>query len=434
MTPLKIGMIGLGTVGGGVAKILTQHPDRIERRAQRPIVLQRVAVRDLTKKRDVDLPAEILTDRVQDVIDDPEIDVAVQLIGGTGEAREIMLALLTAGKDVVTANKALLCEHGDELFTRARELGRSIAFEASVAGGIPIIAAFGSALAGNQITSLSGILNGTSNFILTEMADKNQTYEQALRRAQELGYAEADPAMDVDGTDAAQKLVLLSQLAFGVRAAVAEFPCSGIDTLTLEDLKCAAELGYMVKLLAVARLVDNLLEMHVSPTLVRNNLPMADVQGVFNAVKVTGDVVGETWFSGQGAGQLPTASAVLADIVDMAVGRSQLTFPTLDLFGGRTTFRVQPTDKILSKFYLRFNALDRPHVLADITDILGRHEISIASVVQHESPEVESSKNSVVPVFIMTHRATEGQMRAAEAELNQLKSLLSPCIRMRVAE
>ncbi len=427
-------MIGMGTVGGGVARILTAQPERIERRAGRPIVLHRVAVRDLQKPRDVELPGGVVTNRVQDIIDDPEIDVAVQLIGGTEPAREIMLALLEAGKDVVTANKALLCEHGHELFTRARELGRSIAFEAAVAGGIPIISAFGGALAGNQITSLSAILNGTSNFILTEMEDNEESYEQALKRAQELGYAEADPAMDVDGTDAAQKLAILCQLAFGVRTTVSEFPCAGIDTLTLEDLQCAAELGYRVKLLAVARLVGNLLELHVSPTLVRRNLPMADVQGVFNAVKVTGDVVGEAWFSGQGAGQLPTASAVLADIIDMAVGRAQLTFANLDLFGGRTMFRVQPTDQIVSKYYLRFNALDRPHVLADITDILGRHEISIASVVQHESPEVENGHVTSVPVFIMTHRTTEGQMRTAEAELNRLDALHSPCVRMRVAE
>ncbi len=434
MKPLKIGMIGFGTVGGGVAKILLGEAERITRRAGRPIELRRVAVRDLNKARDIDLPPGVLTDRIADIVDDPEIELAVQLMGGTDPAREVMLSLLSAGKDVVTANKALLCEHGAELFAHARELGRSIAFEASVAGGIPIIANVCCALAGNQITSLSAILNGTSNFILTEMADKEESYGDVLRRAQELGYAEADPAMDVDGTDAAQKLVILTLLAFGTAVSLSQFPCTGIDSLELDDLKCADELGYVVKLLAVARLHDGKLELHVSPTLVRKHLPLADVQGAFNAVKVTGDAVGETWFSGQGAGQLPTASAVLADIIDMAVGRAQLTFKTLVLPGEGAEYEVQPIDDIVSKFYLRFNALDRPHVLADITDILGRNGISIASVVQHESPEVQNGKEPPVPVFIMTHRTTEGKMRAAEAELNRLDSLHSPCVRMSVAE
>jgi len=434
MTPLKIGIIGLGTVGGGVAKILTEQSQRITQRAGRPVELRRVVVRDLKKPRAVDLPESLLTDRVQDIIDDPEIELAVQLIGGIEPAREIMLSLLEAGKHVVTANKALLCEHGEQLFARARELGRSIAFEASVAGGIPIISTVCASLTGNQITSLAAILNGTSNFILTEMEEKEESYADALQRAQELGYAEADPAMDVDGTDAAQKLVILTQLAFGVRASVADFPCDGINNLELADLQCAQELGYRVKLLAVARLVEEQLELHVSPTLVRDHLPLADVQGAFNAVKVVGDVVGETWFSGQGAGQMPTASAVLADIIDMAVGRAQLTFRTMDLGGNSKSFKIQPTEKISSKYYLRFNALDRPHVLADITDILGRNDISIASVVQHESAEVENGADVTVPVFIMTHRTTEGHMRAAERELNGLDSLRSPCVRMRIAD
>jgi len=434
MTPLKIGMIGLGTVGGGVAKVLIEHSDRITKRALRPVELRRVAVRDLTKPRSVDLPKGVLTDRIQDIIDDDEIELAVQLMGGVEPAREIMLALLESGKDVVTANKALLCEHGEELFTRARELGRSIAFEAAVAGGIPIIAAIAGSLTGNQVTSISAILNGTCNFILTEMSEKDQPYEDAVRRAQELGYAEADPAMDVDGTDTAQKLGILTQLAFGTRVSPEQFPCTGIDTLQLADLKYAEELGYVVKLLAVARLVENRLELHVSPTLIRQHLPMADVGGVFNAVKIVGSVVGETWFSGQGAGQLPTASAVLADIIDTAVGRAQLTFATLDLTSNDSPYQVQPTDEIVRKFYLRFNALDQPHVLADITDILGRNGISIASVIQHESPENEGDEPDVVPVFIMTHRTTEGRMRAAETELNQLDSLHSPCVRMSVAE
>ena len=268
------------------------------------------------------------------------------------------------------------------------------------------------------------------------------------------GYAEADPTMDVDGTDTAQKLAILTQLAFGTRVTTGEFPCSGIDKLNLADLIYAHELGYAVKLLAVARIVnragllvkqtqdstgdplspDSFLELHVSPTLVHHGLPLAEVQGPFNAVKVTGDVLGEAWFSGPGAGKLATASAVLADVIDMAVGRSRLTFPTLDFWRDSSPFTLQAHDEITSRFYLRFNALDRPHVLADITDILGRHDISIASIIQHESPETSAEAETVVPVVIMTHRTTEGRIRAAEIDFAGLDSVRPPLVRMSVAE
>ena len=263
--PLQVGLIGLGTVGSGVAKLLIEQADRVARRSGREVRLRRVVVRDVNKQRDVDVPSSILTDDVGQVIDDEQVDLAVQLIGGTEPARTIMLDLLAAGKDVVTANKALLCEHGDELFDRARELGRTIGFEAAVAGGVPIIAGLGSSMTANQITSIEAILNGTSNFILTKMLTERRSYQDVLGEAQELGYAEADPSMDVDGTDAAQKLVILTQLAFGTKVGLEEFPRQGIDTLELADLQYADELGYTVKLLAVTRLVDGQLEMHVQP-------------------------------------------------------------------------------------------------------------------------------------------------------------------------
>ncbi|MCH7688368.1 MAG: homoserine dehydrogenase, partial [Planctomycetes bacterium] len=405
MPALKIALIGLGTVGTGVAKILLEHSEQIARRAGRSIEIRRVVVRDLHKAREVDLPEGVLTDDLQSVISDDQIDVAVQLIGGIDPARRIMTELLESGKEVVTANKALLCEHGDELFSLARELGRTISFEAAVAGGIPIVAALGQSLAANQITSLEAILNGTSNFILTQMLTKNRPYQKALRQAQDLGYAEADPTMDVDGTDAAQKLVLLVQLAFGTKVALTEFSRQGIESLELADLKYAEELGYTVKLLAVAKLVDGQLEMHIQPTLVHQDRPLAKVDGAFNMIAVEGDAVGRLWFSGPGAGQMATASAVVADIIDTAVGRAALTFSRLDLWQERTPLRVQPVEEIKNRYYLRFNVEDRPHVFADIADILGRHKISLASIIQHEAPELDegnSSLHPVVAVVVMT--------------------------------
>jgi len=435
-TPLQVALIGLGTVGSGVARLLIEHAGRVALRSGREIQLRRVVVRDLQKKRDIEVPGNILTDDVGQVVADEGVELAIQLIGGIEPARTIMLDLLAAGKDVVTANKALLCEHGDELFDRARELGRTIGFEAAVAGGVPIIAGLGCSMTANQVSSIEAILNGTSNFILTKMLSEHRSYEEVLCEAQELGYAEADPSMDVDGTDAAQKLVILTQLAFGTKVDLAEFPRQGIDTLELADLLYADELGYTVKLLAVTRLVDGQLEMHVQPTLVRHHRPLASVGGAFNMIALEGDAVGKTWYSGPGAGQMPTASAVVADLIDAATGRAALSFPQLDLWRGQRQLSVQPAAEISRRYYLRFNCEDRPHVFSEITDILGRNEISMASVIQHEAPEVDDVDGSTpaVPVVVMTHRTTEGQLRAAEAELDRLQSLRPPRVRMPVAD
>jgi homoserine dehydrogenase len=435
--PVSVAIVGLGTVGTGVARVLSEQPERIARRAGRPIVLRHAVVRDLKKPRGIALPPGLVTDDLSRVVRDSAVKVAVHLVGGIHPAREILLELLAAGKDVVTANKALLCEHGGELFARAQALGRTIAFEAAVAGGIPIIATVGQCLAANQITSIAAILNGTSNYILTQMIREGWSYQEALKRAQELGYAEEDPTLDIDGTDAAQKLVLLAQLAFGVKAPLTAFPRNGIDTLDLSDLRYAAELGYTVKLLAVARLVSGQLEMHVQPTLVRHHTPLAAVHGAFNAIAVAGDVVGETWYSGPGAGQMPTASAVVADLIDTVVGRTRLTFPRLEVWRDPPPYVLQPREKIISRFYLRFNVLDRPHVLADIADILGRNNISIASVIQHEAPESAAGENGAkrtVPLVIMTHRTTTGNLQCAEQELARLTSITPPHIRMPVAD
>lgn len=438
MSPLNVAIVGLGTVGTGVARLILEQPDRMARRAGRPVALKRAVVRDLTKPRDIELPPGVLTEDVQSVIEDRDIQVAIHLVGGLSPAREILLALLQSGKDVVTANKAVLCEHGEEIFACARRHGRTVAFEAAVAGGIPIVAGVGQSMTANQITSIEAILNGTSNFILTEMLEKNCSYQDVLAEAQARGYAEADPTMDVDGTDAAQKLVILTQLAFGTKVPLAAFPRQGIDSLELADLLYAAELGYRVKLLAVTKLTKNRqLEMHVQPTLIRQDRQLARVGGAFNMIALAGDAVGTTWFSGAGAGQMPTASAVVADLIDVAVGRAALTFSRLDIWGEQKPLQVQPAEEISRRYYLRFNVEDRPHVFAEIADILGRHEISLASIIQHEAPEIDESQPSaqpIVPLVVMTHRTTEGKLRAADRELDALGSLRPPRIRMPVAD
>ena len=437
MPPLRVGLIGLGNVGTGVARLLLEHADRIESRAGRAVTLTRVAVRDTTRKRDVAVDPDCLTTDPLAVAQADDVDLVVELMGGLCPARKVVHTALEAGKDVVTANKALLCEHGPELFAAAREHNRCIAFEASVAGGIPIIAALAQSMTANQITAIEAIINGTSNFILTEMFRTRASYDDTVREAQRLGYAEADPAMDVNGTDAAQKLTILAQLAFGTRAVPGQFPVQGIDTIEPTDLVYADELGYAVKLLATARLADGQLEMHVQPTLIRHGRPLAEVDGAFNMIALTGDAVGQTWYAGPGAGQMPTASSVVADIIDVAVGRAALTFQQLDLTGDGPGWPLQPDTETRRRYYLRFNVEDRPHVMADITDILGRNEISLASVIQHEAPEPEGdngSKTAVVPLVIMTHRTTEGQARQALSALGALASVRTPAICMPVSD
>jgi homoserine dehydrogenase len=414
-----------------VARLLLDHGDRTARHAGRTLWLEKAVVRDLKKKRDCELPAGVLSDKVDDVINDPEIQVVAHLVGGLEPARTITLKLLESGKDVVTANKALLAEHGPELFDRARELGRSIAFEAAVAGGIPIIANISQCLSGNQIVSLEGILNGTSNFILTKMHEESTPYAEAVAEAQRLGYAEADPTLDVDGSDAAQKLAILAHLAFGARVDWADIPRTGIDAVDISDVRFAQQMGYRIKLLAVAELDAAGLELYVSPTLVRRGLPLADVNGAYNAIRVVGDAVGPVMFHGLGAGQMPTASAVVADMIDTAVGRTAITFRTLELWSKRKA-RVSPRDyaKSTGRFYLRTDVVDSPGVLAQIADILGHYDISIASVLQQERPE----GSDIVPLVIMTHMTMEGSASKACGAINKLECVRGRTVRMWVRD
>jgi homoserine dehydrogenase len=376
----------------------------------------------------------MLTSDLSKVTGNPEITAVVQLIGGIEPDRTIMLKVLESGKDVITANKALLAQCGQELFDRARQLGRSIAFEAAVAGGVPIIASINECLTANQIQSIHGILNGTSNFILTQMEEQGTSYQDAVAEAQRRGYAEANPAMDVDGSDAAQKLSILAHLAFGARVGWRDIPRTGIDTVDVLDIRYAREFGYTIKLLAVAELVPDGLELHVSPTLVRHGSPLAEVRGAYNAIRVVGDAIGRVFFHGLGAGQMPTASAVTADLISTILGRAAITFRTLNLWASDRQVQFAPRDpaKIPGRFYLRFNVEDRPGVMSEITGVLGRQGISIASVIQHEAEEDDDSPAGSVPLVIMTHTAPEGCMSAAMEQINRLAFVRPGSVRMRV--
>jgi homoserine dehydrogenase len=408
--PVRIGVVGMGTVGSGVVRLLVESADHIERHAGRRIVVEKAVVKDPAKARDVQVPGGRISGDFRDISRDPSISVAALLVGGLEPARTIMLDLLEHGKDVVTANKALLAEHGPELFELARRKGRSIAFEAAVAGGIPIVAAIGECLAANRIESIRGILNGTSNFILTRMEEDGADYADVLALAQQKGFAEADPSMDVDGTDATQKLAILAHLAFGVWVPWAEIPRMGIEGIDLDLLTYAAELGYRIRLIAVASRSDGRLAMRVAPALVKIGTPLAETRGAYNAVSIVGDAVGRMFFHGLGAGQMPTASAVVADIIDTVVGRAAITFRTTGVLDADSPAAKIGGVDAPDRHFLRIRVKDRPGVLARITGILGDHGISIASVIQHDA---SSASDAVVPLVIMTHACGSSAIQRA---------------------
>ena len=434
MEDVAVGLLGIGTVGSGVVRLLHEQGDRIARRAGKRLILKSAAVRDLSKSRNAPLQDTRVTTDPRRIIDDPEISVVIETMGGNDPALGLILDALASGKDVVTANKALLAEHGPLVFAQARKYGRAVAFEASVGGGIPIVHALGVSLAANQIQSLSAIVNGTCNFILTSMTRDGLPYETALRQAQELGYAEADPTMDVDGTDTAHKLAILAQLAFGASVTIDQIPRSGIDTLQLADIKYAAELGYTLKLLALARLSEAGLELRVAPALVKQGTPLADVRGPYNAIRVVGDAVGDTLFYGRGAGMMPTASAIVGDLIDVVIGRAGLTARALNLWLESAAPPVlAPPAAVRNRHYLRFTIADRPGVIARIAKVLGDHAISIASVIQHD-PGDDAAPDGPVPLVIMTHSAAESAMIAALDEIDRLDIVRVPSVCMRVEE
>jgi homoserine dehydrogenase len=430
MNEIKIALLGLGTVGCGVVRVLQSHGAEMSERAGCRLTLGRVADADLTRPRDgVDLSTLPLTSDANQAIDDPAVQIVIELIGGLEPARTFILRALQAGKHVVTANKALLAHHGPELFEEARRNRVMLGFEAAVAGGIPLIRAVKDGLPANRILSVFGIVNGTCNYILSKMTDEGRDFAEVLKEAQAHGYAEADPTLDIEGLDSAHKLQILATLAFRTTVDLKDIYTEGITAVTQQDVVNATELGYRIKLLAIAKASEGTLETRVNPTLIPAASPLAAVSGVFNAVFITGDNVGNLMFYGRGAGQLPTASAVWSDTLEIA-RRVAHGIPAMDTdlpSIGRSPLRLRPVDEIRTAYYLRVMAMDRPGVLAQVAGILGRHDISLASVLQKERARTEA-----VPVVMMTHEARERDMRAALAAIDKLPVVAARTTMIRV--
>jgi homoserine dehydrogenase len=432
MSIIKVAILGFGTIGTGVADILLNRREHIRKVTGHDILLTCICDKNIFLKRDIDIPDGILTDDMESVFNDSEIKVVIELIGGVEPARTLVLRLLSCGKHVVTANKALLAQHGAELFNAARQHGCTIAFEASVCGGIPILSSLATSLQANTILSINAIVNGTSNFILSQMEDGVISYSNAVKEAQRLGYAESNPAMDVDGTDAVQKLTILAQLGFGAVVDWTNVSRTGIESVDAIDFKFAKDLGYRIKLLAVAERSEEGLELHVAPTLVKLDNPLARVQDAFNAIRVDGDYVGTVFFQGLGAGRKPTASAVVGDVIDTVLGRTKITFDAINLWNkDKEVIPIKRTDNFYGKSYLRFDAEDRPGVMRDFAAVFGKKNISIASMIQHEINEQNSNKQKAA-IILITHEAREGDLLEAIKELEKIPSIQSKIIRMRV--
>jgi homoserine dehydrogenase len=434
LNSVKVGVLGLGTVGAGTVKLLARNSDEITRRAGRAISIVHAAMRHLERPRACSTEGIRLTDDPFEVVDDPELEVIVELIGGEEPARELVLRAIDSGKHVVTANKALIAKHGNEIFEHARAKGVTVAFEAAVAGGIPIIKAIREGLTGNRIEWLAGIINGTANFILTEMFYEQRDFAEVLAEAQRLGYAEADPTFDIEGVDAAHKLTILASIAFGIPLQFDKVHIEGISHITRADVEYAEELGYRIKHLGICRHhgSGNGIVLRVHPTLLQNRQLLANVNGVMNAVMVHGDAVGSTLYYGPGAGAAPTASAVVADLVDVVREfnvEPESRVPYLAFQSHALSDElVLGMDEVETAYYLRMQVLDVPGVLADVTRILGNHRISIEAILQkHSEPESEQ-----VPVILMTHRVKESQMNHAIAEIEALPTVQGRLTRIRV--
>lgn len=432
MNAVKVGLLGLGTVGVGTVNVLARNASEIERRAGRGIVVSGASVRDPARPRPLLTRPPQLTANAEELVDDPEIAIIVELIGGTGPALELVRRAIDNGKHVVTANKALIALHGNEIFDAAQRAGVMVAFEAAVGGGIPLIKAIREGLSGNQIERISGIINGTANFVLTHMRDAGKRFEDVLADAQRLGYAEADPSFDVEGIDAAHKLTILASIAFGIPLQYDKVYTEGISNITLEDINYASEFGYRIKHLGLARRTVKGIELRVHPTFVPERQLLAKVDGVMNAVLIDADAVGPTLFHGAGAGAEPTASAVVADIIDVV--RTLTADP-----GNRVPhLAFQPDalaelpvlgiEEVETAYYLRMKAVDRPGVLAEVASILGSAGISIEAINQRE-PEPEATH---VPVILLTHRVAEQQMNGALSRIEALDTIAGKVTRIRL--
>lgn len=432
MKPIKVGVLGLGTVGGGTVNVLKRNAEEIARRAGREIVVSRASARNLGLRRICDTNGIALTADPFEIVNDPEIDIVVELIGGYDLARQLVMTALANGKHVVTANKALIALHGNEIFAEASKKGVMVMFEAAVAGGIPIIKAIREGLAGNRINWLAGIINGTGNFILTEMRDKGRDFDDVLKEAQALGYAEADPTFDVEGIDAGHKLTILASIAFGIPLQFDKVFTEGITQITRADVEYAEALGYRIKHLGIARKSEHGIELRVHPTLIPKRRLIANVDGVMNAVLVCGDAVGPTLYYGAGAGAEPTASAVVADLVDVARAMTsdpENRVPHLAFQANAIVDTpILPPDNIKTAYYLRLTADDKPGVLADVTRILAAHHISIEALIQKEPPSGDTS----VPIIMLTQLTLEKEMNAAIADIEALATVSGKVARIRL--
>ncbi len=432
MKPMKVGLLGLGIVGGGTLTVLRRNAAEITRRAGREIVVTMAAVRDLEKARKYAAPDMLLTDNPFAIIDNPDIDIVVEMMGGVTLAKELILMAIARGKHVVTANKALIANHGTEIFAAAQQHGVMVAFEAAVGGGIPIIKAIREGLTANRIEWIAGIINGTTNFILTEMRDKGADFADALRAAQDLGYAEADPTFDIEGIDAAHKLTILSAIAFGIPVQFDRAYIEGITKLTGDDVRYAEQLGYRIKLLGIAKRTPSGIELRVHPALIPERRLLANVDGAMNAILVKGDAVGITMYYGAGAGAEPTASSVVADLVDvtrMHTADPHNRVPHLAFQPDTLSAEpILPMGEVRTAYYLRLRAIDEAGVLADVTRILADSDISIDAMIQKE-PE---KTRTLADIVILTHRCIEKDIDAALLKIEALPSISGKIARIRL--
>jgi homoserine dehydrogenase len=434
MKPIRVGLLGIGTVGGGTWEVLNRNADEIRRRAGRPIQITHVADKDVARaEKTTSGKAKVVADAFA-VARSPDVDIVIELVGGYTVAKELQLEAIANGKHVVTANKALLALHGNEIFAAAQKKGVMVAFEAAVAGGVPIIKALREGLSANRIEWIAGIINGTSNFILSEMREKGLSFQAALADAQKRGYAEADPTFDIEGIDAAHKLTILSALAFGIPMQFQKAYTEGIAKLTREDIAYAEGLGYRIKLLGITRRARNGIELRVHPTLIPAKRLIANVEGVMNAILVKGDAVGATLYYGAGAGAYPTASAVVADLIDVTrliTADPEHRVPHLAFQPDQLSDDpVLPMGEVESSYYLRMRVYDKPGVLADITRILADCQISIEAMLQKEPAEGESQ----VDIVMLTHRALEKDVEQATARIERLSSVAGKLVRLRMEE
>ena len=434
---IHIGLIGLGTVGTGMASVLIEQEELITRRLGARLLLTQIADMDIKRSRGIKIKKSILTTDPYDIIRNPKVDIVVELIGGVDTAYKLILDAIAHGKHVVTANKALLATHGEEIFKAAELAGIEVLFEGAVGGGIPIIRAIKEGFSADKITSLFGIVNGTSNYILTKMSDEGRGFSEVLEDAQSLGYAEADPTLDVGGGDSAHKLAILAMLSFGTSVSVKDIFTEGIDKVAPQDIVFAEQFGYKMKLLAIAKQDKETLEVRVHPTMIPKNEILAKVNGVFNAICIVGQSVGETLFYGRGAGSMPTGSAVVSDLIAIArnilcngKGRALLHFPVPQegmISSERVFLPIKPMEEIESRYYLRFMVEDMPGVLSIISGVLGKHHIGIASVIQQGRKEA-----GAVPLVMMTHKAREKDVQMALKKINQSNSVYKPTVLIRV--